>query len=99
MSYSNLTTDNIHLLLDNEVSSLSNPWEGTILFPVYVVNDIKSFTPKVFDTQPEEVDICTYLSAKKYPTERLYFSPSKYIPPKHDTDMSTEEGGFFSWLD
>ncbi len=58
------------------------------------------FTVNIFYSPPEEVDICTYLAAMKCPTERLYFSPSKYIPPKHDPDMSSEEGGFVqSWID
>ena len=81
VSYTNLSSEDIHHLLDNEVSSLSHPWDGTIPFPVYVVKEMKSFTADIFHSKPTEVDICTYLSAKKYPTERLYFSPSKYIPP------------------
>ena len=98
--YSNLSSDDIHCLLDDAVSSLSHPWDGTILFPVYVVKDMKSFTASIFHSLLQEVDICTYLSAQKYPTERLYFSPSKYIPPKHDADMSSEEGGFVrGWID
>jgi len=98
--YSNLSSDDIHSILDDEVSSLSLPWDGTIMFPVYVVKDMKSFTETIFHAPPVEVDICTYLAAKKYPTERLYFSPSKYTPPKHVTDMSSEEGGFFrGWID
>ena len=69
VSYSNLSSDDIHRLLDDEVSSLSHPWDGTILFPVYVVKDMKSFTPSIFHSPPEEVDICTYLDAKEYLTE------------------------------
>ena len=99
-NFSNLTSDDIHSLLDNEVSHLSNPWEGTIMFPIYVVNDMKSFAPSVFNSPPIEVDICTYLAANKYPTEILYFSPSKYPPPHQEADMLSEEGGPLSgWID
>ena len=100
VAYTNLSCEDIHHLLDNEVSSLSQPWDGTILFPVYVVEDMKSFTESIFHSPPEEVDICSYLSAQKYPTERLYFSPSKYIPPQHEGAMSSKEGGFVrGWID
>ena len=99
-SYSNLSSDDIHRLLDDEVSSLSRPWDGTIMFPVYVVKEMTSFTPSIFHSPPEEVDICSYLDSAKYPTERLYFSPSKYIPPSDDSHMSSNEGGFFrGWID
>ena len=99
VSYSTLPSDDIHRLLDDEVSSLSRLWDGTILFPVYVVKEMTSFTPSIFHSPPEEVDICTYLTAKKYPTERLYFSPSTYSPPSVDEHMSSKEGGFFpGWI-
>ena len=98
-SYSTLTTDDIHNLLDDEVSSLSNPWTGVVNFPVFVVMDMKYFSPSVFHSEPQDVDICSYLCASKYPTEQLYFPPSKYPPPSADGDMSLEEGGFFPWLD
>ena len=99
MSYSTLSSDAIHRLLDDEVSSLSHPWDGTIPFPVYVVEEMTSFSTNVFHSPPEEVDICSYLSAQKYPTERLYFSPSKYSPPLVGDHMLSEEGGFFpGWI-
>ena len=96
VSYSTLTTDDIHHLLDDEVSSLSHPWNGIIMFLVYVVTGMKSFSPNIFHSAPQEVDICSYLRASKYPTERLYFPPSKYPPPSADEHMSLKEGGFFS---
>ena len=68
VSYSNLSIDDIHRLIDDKVSSLSHPWDGTILFPVYVVKEMKSFTPSIFHSPPEEVDICSYLEGAKYPT-------------------------------
>ena len=98
-SYSTLTSDDIHHLLDDEVSALCNPWNGIIKFPVFVVIDMKSFSPSVFHSEPQDVDICSYLGASKYPTERLYFPPSKYPPPSADGGMSLEEGVFFrSWI-
>ena len=72
VSYSSLTSDDIRHLLDKEVLSLSNPWNGTIPLSVFVVLDMKSFPPTIFNSPPEEVDICKYLSAKQYPTDRLY---------------------------
>ena len=98
-SYSTLTSDDIHHLLNDKVSSLSHPWNGIIMFPVHVVMDMKSFSPNIFHSVPRDVDICSYLCASKYPTERLYFPPSKYPPPSANEHMSSKEGGFFrSWI-
>ena len=98
-SYSNLSSDDIHRLLDDEVSSLSHPWDGTILFPVYVVKEMKSLTTSIFHSPPSEVDICSYLEGAKYPTERLYFSTSMYSPPLDHAQMSSKEGVFFrGWI-
>ena len=94
VSYSTLTSDDIHNLLDEEVLSLSHPWDGTVPFPVFVVEDMTSFSPNIFHSPPEEVDICPYLTASKYPTKRLYFYPSEYPPPLIDEYMSSQEGGF-----
>ena len=76
-----------------------SPWDGTVPFPVYVVEDMKSFSPNIFHPPPEEIDICSYITANRYPTERLYFFPSTYSPPLVDEHMSSKEGGFFPGLD
>ena len=44
VSYSSLTSDDIHNLLDEEVLSLSHPWDGNVPFPVFVVEDMNSFS-------------------------------------------------------
>ena len=72
-SYALLSSDNIHHLLDDQITFLSNPWTATILFPVFAVLDMKLFPLNIFNSPPEEVDICKYLTAQQYPTERLYF--------------------------
>ena len=79
-SYTLLSSNGIHNMLDDQIVSLSNPWTATILFPVFAVLDMKLFPLNIFNSPPEEVDICKYLTAQQYPTKRLYFPPSKYQP-------------------
>ena len=46
---------------------------------------------KPFSPLPVNIDICDYLEAGKYPTERLYFSPATYPPPQNDEEMQCAE--------
>ena len=71
----------VHDMLDDQIASLSNPWTASIQFPVFVVLDMKLFSPIIFNAPPEEVDICKYPNAQQYPTKWLCFPSSKYPPP------------------
>ena len=53
--------------------------------------DKHSVTTNIFSPPPVRIDICDYLEAGKYPTERLYFSPATYPPPQNDEGMQCAE--------
>ena len=71
-------------LLDNELYALSKPWIGTIIFPVFVLNENDVLSKESFNHVPTKVNICDYLGAGRYPSRRLMFSPDKCPPPIND---------------
>lgn len=62
-------------------------WQGSIPFSVFILDDTTKDISSIFDRPPQNVDICHYLEAQKYPTRRLYFCPETYPPPANDEEM------------
>lgn len=91
-SLSSMTAEDIHLLLDQQLHSLSNPWDASIPFPVRIIPspdaDIASVLLK---SDLEVVDLCDYLNGGRYPTSRLYFCPKTYPPPSNNDEMKGKD--------
>jgi hypothetical protein len=67
--------------LDAQITLLSEPWSGSLPFPVRVIDD-PTVTHKedVSDVKLQVVDIVNYLNGQKYPCHKLYFSRDVYSP-------------------
>ena len=89
--FSSFQVEEIQDLLDGKITNLSKPWKGCLPFSVHIIVDKHSVTTKIFSPPPVEINICDYLEAGKYPTERLYFSPATYPPPQNDEEMQCAE--------
>ena len=101
-TYASLGNSDVHALLDQQVSSLSRPWKGSIPFKVYPIMDKATVTEEIFDAPPQEVDICDYINGQKRPMHRLYFCPVTYPPPKSPDEMINKQKRsevYKGWLD
>ena len=73
--FSSLSVSEINNDLDCALAALSNPWKGSIPFPAYVINKCNVVTSDTFDI-PQDIKICDYLDAQKYPVKSICLSTS-----------------------
>ncbi len=96
-----MTQSNIHDIIDTNVHCIVEPWAGSIPFPLYKWNkkilNVKSiFDNQSFDNQPINIDIAACVNGQDKSTNRLYFCPKTYPPPKSSSSPITKEQT--SWI-
>ena len=81
-----MSSRDIHILLNKKIDELTKPWKATLQFPVIellygALNDPKDISHSLSKSPISDRDICSYFNGQSASVARLYFDPTKYVPP------------------